>query len=84
MFGLEARVNGQTLTFTTAASEFSRMGWVLRELGPHAIIYPGQHQHVRAAIQMMSGQIRQEHVFGHLGWRKERDQWVYLHAGGAI
>jgi hypothetical protein len=60
------------------------MGWLLNQLGPQAIIYPGQQQHARAAIQSLSGQIRQEHVFAHLGWRKQDRDWVYLHAGGAV
>jgi len=60
------------------------MGWVLDRLGPQAIIYPGQQQHVRAAIQSLSGAIHQEHVFAHLGWRRHGTQWVYLHAGGAL
>jgi hypothetical protein len=34
-----------------AASEFATMRWVMNRLGPTAIIYPGQQQHPRAAIQ---------------------------------
>ncbi len=60
------------------------MVWVLNKLGPQAIIYPGQQQHARAAIQWLSGEIPQEHIFTHLGWRNHGSQWVYLHAGGAV
>ena len=60
------------------------MNWVLHRLGPQAIVYPGQHQHARAAIQWFSGPIRQERIFTHLGWRKQGAQYVYLHAGGAL
>jgi hypothetical protein len=60
------------------------MGWVLNQLGPQAIIYPGQQQHARAAIQCLSGAIRQERIFAHLGWRKHGGLWMYLHASGAI
>ena len=42
----EAELMGRRLAFTVAAAEFGRMGWVLPHLGPPAIIYPGQHQHV--------------------------------------
>jgi hypothetical protein len=83
-FGVEAEVEGQRLTFTVAPAEFAGMGWVLKKLGPQAIIYPGQQQHARAAIQSLSRQIRQERVFVHLGWRKQGSQWVYLHAEGAL
>ena len=66
------------------AVEFGRMGWPLPNLGPEAIIYPGQQQHARAAIQSLSGPIRQQRIFTHLGWRKQGSEWLYLHAGGAI
>jgi hypothetical protein len=83
-FGMEAELGGRRLAFVVPAVEFGRMGWVLRELGPQAIIYPGQQQHARAAIQWLSGSIQQERIFTHLGWRKRDGQWVYLHAGGAL
>ena len=60
------------------------MAWVVSKLGPQAIIYPGQQQHARAAIQSLSGPIRQERIFTHLGWSKEGSQWLYLHSGGAL
>jgi hypothetical protein len=83
-FRMEAEVAGQTLAFSVSAIEFARMSWVLNKLGPQAIIYPGQQHHVRTAIQCLSGQIRQERIFAHLGWRKHGPRWVYLHAGGAL
>jgi hypothetical protein len=82
-FGVEAELGGRTVAFSVSAIGFSRMGWVLHKLGPEAIIYPGQQQHARAAIQWLSGEIPQEHVFSHLGWRKHGQRWVYLHAGSA-
>jgi len=83
-FGVEAELGGRRVAFSVSAAEFSRMGWVLNRLGPQAIIYPGQQQHARAAIQWLSGEIPQEHIFAHLGWRKHGPHWVYLHAGGAL
>jgi len=83
-FGVEAELGGQRIAFSVSAVEFSRMGWVLNKLGPQAIIYPGQQQHARAAIQWLSGEIRQDHILAHLGWRKHGEHWVYLHAGGAL
>jgi hypothetical protein len=83
-FGIEAQLGDTAVAFSVTAAEFSRMAWVLNKLGPAAIIYPGQHQHARAAIQSLSGSIRQERVFTHLGWRRLDSSWVYLHAGGAI
>jgi hypothetical protein len=83
-FGVEAELGGARLAFSVSAAEFGGMGWVLDKLGPQAIIYPGQRQHARAAIQWLSGEIPQEHIFAHLGWRKHGPHWVYLHAGGAL
>jgi hypothetical protein len=84
LFGIEAELGAQKLTFAVPATEFSGMGWVLKQLGPQAIVYPGQQQHARAAIQSLSGSVRQERIFTHLGWKKHDGQWVYLHAGGAV
>jgi hypothetical protein len=83
-FGMEAELGGQRLAFVLTAAEFGRMGWVLRQLGPQAIIYPGQQQHARAAIQWLSSSIKQERIFTHLGWKTHEGHWVYLHAGGAL
>ena len=83
-FGMEAELAGRRVAFVVSAAEFARMGWVLSRLGPQAIVFPGQQQHARAAIQYISGAIQQERIFAHLGWRKHGGQWVYLHAGGAL
>ena len=74
----------RVLAADLTAAEFGRMNWVLHRLGPQAIVYPGQHQHTRAAIQSFSGPIRQERVLTHLGWRRQGTQYMYLHAGGAL
>ena len=81
---LEAIVGGNKAAISVSAAEFGRMSWSMNRLGPQAIIYPGQLQHARAAIQMLSGEIPQERVFAHIGWRKNNGQWVYLHGGGAL
>ena len=83
-FILEAECGGRRTSFSLSAAEFGRMGWVLNKIGPEAIIYPGQQQHARAAIQSLSDSMQQKRIFTHLGWRKHDGHWVYLHAGGAI
>ncbi len=83
-FGLEADIGGRRIAFALSTTEFARMDWPLSRLGPRAIIYPGQKQHARAAIQWLSREIRQEHIYTHLGWRKHGSYWLYLHAGGAL
>jgi hypothetical protein len=82
--GLEVELCGRTVALSLSAKEFSQMVWVLNKLGPEAIIYPGQHQHVRVAIQCLSAHIQIERMFAHLGWRKLGAQWIYLHAAGAL
>ena len=82
--GMEAEVAGKTISFTLSTTEFRRMDWVLNNLGPQAIIYPGQLQHVRAAIQFLSGSVRRERIYTHLGWQRDDSGWLYLQAGGAI
>ncbi len=83
-FRIEAELAGFKLALVLTAAEFGRMNWVLRLIGPQAIVYPGQHQHTRAAIQLLSGKVQQARIFTHLGWRKQGTQYVYLHAGGAL
>lgn len=83
-FELEAELAGRRITFSVSAAEFGRMAWALHQLGPQAVIYPGQQQHARAAIQSLSGAVRQERIFARLGWVKHGPQWVYLHAAGAL
>jgi len=75
-FAMEAELGGRILAFPVPAAEFGRMNWVLRRLGPQAIVYPGQQQHARAAIQWLSGPIPQERILTHLGWRKQGGQHV--------
>ena len=49
-FGMEAELGGRRFAFVVPAAEFGRMGWALRQLGPQAIIYPGQQQHTRCLL----------------------------------
>jgi hypothetical protein len=44
----------------------------------------GTADHLRAAIQLLSGEVPKRTVFAHLGWREIDGRWLYLHAGGAI
>jgi hypothetical protein len=81
---MEGEVAGRAVAFTLTAGEFERMDWVVSRLGPEAILYPGQRQHARAAIQWLSGAIAQEQICTRLGWQKHQEEWVYVHAGGVL
>ena len=54
-FEIEAQVGGHTTTFRVPVTEFSRMNWVLRRLGPQAILYPGRQQHAPGPMGPVAG-----------------------------
>jgi hypothetical protein len=83
-FAVETKVAGQERTVIVSAAEFNRMSWVLNRLGPQAIIYPGQQQHARVAIQSLSGSVQQQRIYTQLGWKKHGTEWIYLQTGGAM
>jgi hypothetical protein len=68
------------------ADRFSNMAWVAEKWGTRALVYAGQavKEHLRVAIQHLSGEVPQKIVFVHLGWRRVNGAWVYLHGGGGI
>lgn len=69
------------------ASEFSGMGWPIREWGARVILPPGQgvRDTLRAAIQAISqAGLKRGVVYRHLGWTLIDGVPVYLHAGGGI
>lgn len=86
VFEIEATSAGSTQHFIIQASQFNSMGWVVEEMGAGAVVYAGygQKDHARAAIQLLSGRVPRRVIYTHCGWRKIGDEWVYLHAGGAI
>jgi hypothetical protein len=69
-----------------AADKFAAMRWPVEVWGIRAVVYAGAStaDHLRAALQLLSGDVPRLVVYGHTGWRDVADQWVYLHAGGAI
>jgi hypothetical protein len=79
--------DGTTLPdVTVPAADFSNLEWVLRSWGARAVIAAGHafKDHLRAAIQVLSHDVRTRRIFQHTGWREIDGLWVYLHAGGAI
>jgi hypothetical protein len=69
-----------------AADQFPWMRWPVELWGPRAVVLAGAStaDHVRVALQLLSGDVPQRTVFAHLGWREIRGSWHYLHACGAI
>lgn len=85
-FELEARLKDRSYRFSVPSGQFAGMGWATEHVGAGAIVYPGfgAKDHARAAVQLLSGDVPEEHVYAHTGWREIGEEWVYLHAGGAI
>src|SRR5262249_10254228 len=69
-----------------AAEKFGFLEWVIPSWGTKAVVNAGRStaDHLRCALQLMSGDVPQRVVSGHQGWRRIGEQWVYLHAGGAL
>ena len=69
-----------------SASSYPGMAWVTAAWGTRPVVYAGQgtKDHLRAAIQLLSGEVPRRVTYGHTGWRKLDGCWHYLHAGGAI
>jgi hypothetical protein len=67
------------------AKEFVGPAWVGPRWGARAIVDSGVGARMLCeAIQTMSPGAAVRRVYGHIGWRKIGDKWIYLHAGGAI
>lgn len=68
------------------AAQFPALSWISRHWGATCIVYAGQsiRDHVRVAIQVLSGEPRRQTVYLHTGWRTIDGAWRYLHAGGAL
>jgi hypothetical protein len=66
------------------AERFTGMSWVTEAWGTAPVIFAGQgtRDHLRTAIQMLSGTAPRHTVYGHLGWRRIGDRWAFLHSGG--
>lgn len=69
-----------------SAKDYNSMSWVTAAWGARAVIYAGNgtKDHLRAAIQLLSGEPERHYIYAHIGWRKIGGKWVYLHSGGAI
>jgi hypothetical protein len=87
-FSLEGQLAGGPVLprVEVSGAEFGGMNWVTRAWGSRAIVFAGSgtRDHLRAGIQVLSGDVPERTVFEHCGWRKLDDQWLYLHSGGAI
>jgi hypothetical protein len=66
--------------------EYTCMRWPVAAWGARAVVLAGAStaDHLRCALQLLSGDVPRRDIFTHCGWRNVGGRWVYLHAGGAI
>jgi hypothetical protein len=69
-----------------SSADFPIMRWPLDAWGTRAVVYAGASiaDHLRVALQMISGEVPRRTVSAHLGWCERDGRSVYLHAGGGI
>ncbi|MGQ9686827.1 MAG: hypothetical protein ACUVT2_11050 [Thiobacillaceae bacterium] len=87
VFTVTGRIGDEDLPAVTVPAErFAALKWATEAWGNRAIVYAGQgnQDHMRTAIQLLSGDVPRRVVYEHLGWRHIEGRWLYLHAGGAI
>src|SRR5262249_54025949 len=66
-FEVEATLGGTVSRFQLTAAQFAAMAWPQERLGARAVTFPGGSKpHLRAAIQLLSPQVRCEKVYRHL------------------
>jgi hypothetical protein len=68
------------------AEQYPRMQWPVGAWGARAVVLAGAGtaDHLRAAVQLLSGDVPRRTVYAQTGWREIAGHWCYLHAGGAV
>jgi hypothetical protein len=69
-----------------SSDQYAVMRWPVAAWGARAVVLagPGTADHLRAAVQLLSGDVPRRTVYAHAGWREVAGRWLYLHAGGAL
>jgi hypothetical protein len=67
-------------------SQFQNMNWIIENWGNLAIVEVGQAKKdfIRHYIQTQSGNVQEQVIYCHTGWREINGKWVYLSGNGAI
>jgi hypothetical protein len=87
LFEVRARLAGEKewrSGIVSAADFNSLQKWIAEVLGAKAVVFPARNEHARAAIQLLSKEIKTRRVVAHTGWRNDGGPWLYYHVGGAI
>src|SRR5262249_58421671 len=87
LLAIEGTLNGSAALPRTevSAEKFAMMRWPVEAWGTKAVVLAGAGtaDHVRAALQLLSGDVRRRTVYAHTGWLKVGGRRRHLHAGGA-
>lgn len=87
-FTLEGRLTsgGALDRIEVPSAQFGGLGWIIAQWGARAVVNAGNgtKDHLRAAIQTISGEPPRRLIYAHLGWRQIEGELLYLHTGGAI
>ena len=69
-----------------SASKFPGLTWVSSEWGARPLVHAGSSvkDHLRTAINGLVPCDKRRTVYGHTGWRKLGEEWLFLHGGGGI
>jgi hypothetical protein len=68
------------------ADDWPYMRWPLERWGTRAVVLAGAGtaDHLRCALQLLSGDVPRHTVYTHTGWREVGSGWLYVHGAGAI
>ena len=69
---------------TIPSLKFDGLTWIPQSWGGKPTKLPNETSYLPYAIRQLSGQIPQQTIYRHLGWRQVNNEWIYCHAGGAI
>ncbi len=85
-YEIEANLNGRTARFRVPASKFGSLAWIAEHVGAQAYLTAsqGSERKLREAITRLSGTIAGRTVYAHTGWTRRGDDWLFLHADGAV
>lgn len=83
-FEMVAKMNNRESRFTVSAEDFGLMKWAIAKLGASAVIHPGKADNARCAVQVLSENVVERHIYAHTGWRMIDGEMCFLHGGGAI
>ena len=66
------------------AKKLDSGSWISQKWGIEPIVEAGMYRHARKAFQFLHSLGKQTRLFKQTGWRRIDQEWLYVHATGAI